>query len=328
MSSLVRIACPRRRLGSLKRLVLAATLAGLAAAGTPATVQAAPQYPVPYGLIDGIAHFVDRSSPPGANDWSCRPSAEHPEPVVLVHGLTATMAANWQTISPLLANNGYCVFALNYGFDPAAPVPLNLIPATKSMRESSVDDLAPFVDRVLAATGAQKVDIVGHSEGTVMPRWYIKHGGGAAKVAKSVNLTPLNSGTQAGGQGLIALALDALGVWDDLQLRAEAYGFGASLQMTTGSDYLEDVNSGDAYPAGIDYTFIMTRWDQVVVPHTSGMGPVAPNVTNIVVQDQCPLALFEHAGAAGDAVVAQDILNALDPANRVPVNCFGRPRNG
>lgn len=196
------------------------------------------------------------------------------------------------------------------------------------MRESSAQELAPFVDRVLAATGAQKVDLVGHSEGTVMPRWYIKYLGGAAKVAKSVNLTPLNDGTRAGGQALIARALDLLGVWDDLQLRSEAFGFGASLQMTSGSDYLDAVNSGDAYPADIDYTFIMTRWDQVVAPHTSGMGPIAPNVTNIVVQDQCPLAIFEHAGAASDPVVAQHILNALDPANRVPVNCFAHPRNG
>ncbi|WP_228537566.1 alpha/beta fold hydrolase [Nocardia sp. XZ_19_231] len=318
----------RRRPGVMKRLILAATLAGVAAAGAPATAQAAPQYPVPYGLIPGIVHFVDRASPPGANDWNCRPSAEHPEPVVLVHGLTATMAANWTTIAPLLANNGYCVFALNYGLDPAAPAPLNLIPGTKSMRESSAQELAPFVDRVLAATGAQKVDLVGHSEGTVMPRWYIKYLGGAAKVAKSVNLTPLNDGTRAGGQALIARALDLLGVWDDLQLRSEAFGFGASLQMTSGSDYLDAVNSGDAYPADIDYTFIMTRWDQVVAPHTSGMGPIAPNVTNIVVQDQCPLAIFEHAGAASDPVVAQHILNALDPANRVPVNCFAHPRNG
>ncbi|MFE1591470.1 lipase family alpha/beta hydrolase [Nocardia sp. NPDC058705] len=329
MSSSVRFASPHRRLGSLKRLVLAVALAGLAAAGTPAAAQAAPQHPVPYGLVPALANYFDReSSPPGANDWNCRPSAEHPEPVVLVHGSTATMAGNWQTMSPLLANNGYCVFALNYGIDPAAPVPLNLIPGTKSMRESSINELAPFVDRVLAATGAQKVNLVGHSEGTIMPRWYIKFGGGADKVAKSVNLTPLNDGTQAGGQALFAQALAALGVWDDLQLRGEAFAFGAALQMTKGSDYLAQVNSGDAYPAGIDYTFIMTRWDQVVVPHTSGMGPIAPNVTNIVLQDQCPLTLVEHAGVGGDAVAAQHILNALDPVNRVPVNCFGRPRNG
>lgn len=61
--------------------------------------------------------------PPGANDWTCELSKAHPEPVVLVHGLTGNQATNWQTYAPLLKNNGYCVYALTYGQSPAAPAP-------------------------------------------------------------------------------------------------------------------------------------------------------------------------------------------------------------
>ena len=62
---------------------------------------------------------------------------------------------------------GYCVFALNYG-DVFGIAPM----------EDSAGQLATFVDGVLAATGAAKVDIVGHSEGGLMPRWYLRFLGG------------------------------------------------------------------------------------------------------------------------------------------------------
>ena len=96
-------------------------------------------------------------SPPGANDWSCQPSEDHPYPVVLVPGTFESMAKNWSTLSPRLKNQGYCVFALNYG-------ETNGLDATGPVAESA-KELAPFVDAVLAATGAKKVDLVGHSQG-------------------------------------------------------------------------------------------------------------------------------------------------------------------
>src|SRR5690242_13298158 len=71
--------------------------------------------PVVWNGVYGYAHTSPTASPPGANDWSCQPSAAHPRPVVLVHGTFADMSNSWQAISPLLKNNGYCVFALNYG---------------------------------------------------------------------------------------------------------------------------------------------------------------------------------------------------------------------
>ena len=70
-------------------------------------------------------------------------SAAHPDPVVL--GLGATMA-------PLLADNGYCVFALTYGLAPGE----SWYGGFQPMEQSS-GELADFIDRVLAATGAAKV---------------------------------------------------------------------------------------------------------------------------------------------------------------------------
>jgi dipeptidyl aminopeptidase/acylaminoacyl peptidase len=35
--------------------------------------------------------------------------------VILVHGTFGDMSNSWQALSPVLFDNGYCVFALNYG---------------------------------------------------------------------------------------------------------------------------------------------------------------------------------------------------------------------
>src|SRR5437879_8419484 len=48
------------------------------------------------------ADFTPGISPPGANDWSCRPTALHPYPVVLVHGTFGDMTVSWNLISPVL----------------------------------------------------------------------------------------------------------------------------------------------------------------------------------------------------------------------------------
>jgi hypothetical protein len=81
------------------------------------------------------------SPPPGANDWSCHPTAFHPRPVVLVHGLLANQTDNWQTISPLLANHGYCVFSLTYGTKPNVSFP-GYQPGGLAPMEESAQQLA------------------------------------------------------------------------------------------------------------------------------------------------------------------------------------------
>ena len=75
------------------------------------------------------------------------------------------------------------------------------------------------------------------------------------------------------------------------------------------------------------YTTIPTKYDELVVPYASG-SLNAPNVTNHVLQDVCRNDISEHAFEAFDPVVAQLVLNALDPANAKPVSCAGLPPLG
>ena len=96
------------------RVVVALAFVAVTLALTAAPAFAG-QLPVIYNGIYGYSHASPTASPPGANDWSCKPTAAHPYPVILVHGTFGDMSDSWQALSPLLYDNRYCVFALNYG---------------------------------------------------------------------------------------------------------------------------------------------------------------------------------------------------------------------
>jgi triacylglycerol esterase/lipase EstA (alpha/beta hydrolase family) len=290
--------------------VLAVSVPGARAAYHP--------YPVSFSVPQAVLAAAQSSTtpPPGANDWSCKPSAAHPQPVVLVHGLLANMVDNWDTMAPLLADNGFCVYAFTYGAVPGEAYVGGLQPM-----EQSAPQLAAFVDRVLSATGASKVDLVGHSEGTVMPRYYMEFLGGAAKVDRYVMLTPIWHGTnvlglatleQLGGQldpSGIALANSLVGTT-----------CGSCSEFLTGSSFLRALDARGMALPGVTYTDIVTKYDELVVPYTSGI-LAAPNVSNFTVQDQCPTDFSDHLTVAFDPTAAQDVLNALDPAHARRVPC-------
>ena len=91
----------------------------------------------------------------GFDDWSCRPSAEHPRPVVMLHGLSSN-AQQWLIHGPAVAKAGYCVFTLNFGANA------NKVNGNAPVAQSG-EEIGRFVDKVLAETDADKVDLVGHS---------------------------------------------------------------------------------------------------------------------------------------------------------------------
>lgn len=279
-----------------------AAVVSLAALVLPATASA--QLPVIYNGLLGYAHVSPTASPPGANDWSCEPGAAHPRPVVLVHGTFADMSDSWQALSPLLVNHGYCVFALNYGAAGGSGAVgiygIGDIP-------TSAGELSAFVDKVLTATGAAKVDLVGHSQGGMMPRYYLKNLGGAAKVATMVGLAPSNHGTTLDGIFTIAKYIPG----------AEAFTgalCAACAQQSAGSSFLTALNSGGETVAGVNYTVIESRYDEVVTPYTSAFLS-GSGVNNVDLQAQCPLDLGEHLSMPYDHIVDADVLTALDPAH-------------
>ncbi|MER7546619.1 alpha/beta fold hydrolase [Spirillospora sp. NPDC127506] len=273
-----------------------------------ATAAAAAAVLAATGLAAPAAHA--ETSPDGANDWNCRPSFWHPRPVVLVHGTFENMAFNWQKLSPALKKAGYCVYALNYGGPEDGPIQgIHDIPA-------SAGELSAFVDRVLASTGASKVDIVGHSQGGMMPRYYMKFLGGAAKVGRLVGLVPSNHGTNLAG--LVQLG-SLLGITQAVVKAAPAAG-----QQITGSDFLKELNAGGDTVPGPAYIVLATRYDEVVTPYTSAFLN-GSNAQNVLLQDKCPDDTNAHVGIAFDPVAIKFVLNSLDIWGPYwPIDC-GRP---
>jgi triacylglycerol lipase len=211
--------------------------------------------------------------PSAASAQNCRA-----EPVVLVHG-TFGDSSNWGFVAPKLKADGYCTFAIDYGNRGTGDI------------AASARQLATFVDAVLARTGAAKVDIVGHSQGGMMPRYYIRNLGGAAKVDDLVGLAPSNHGTTT-----------PLAAYGDL------YACRACAQQAAGSPFITALNAGDETPGDISYTQVETRNDEVVTPYTSAF---LDSGTNVLLQDKCPADPVEHLTIVADPVALQWVESAL-----------------
>ena len=250
-------------------------------------------------------------SPAGANDWTCR-SRQHPVPVVLVHGTGANQSNNWNAIAPYLANHGYCVYTFTHGitfryFGGLAPV------------ADSAAELRTFVEQVvLPRTGATQVDLVGHSLGGMMPRYYIKFLGGYTKVRHLVGIAPSNHGSTLDGLSGIGtfLGITALLGRGTPSLADQAQGSAFMKKMDTCPFGLPaaDICAGDP----VKYTVIQTTQDRIVTPYTNSF---LKGATNVVLQQVCPLDDSGHMALAYDRNVGYQVLKALDPRTAGPKVC-------
>ncbi|QHE50832.1 triacylglycerol lipase [Pontibacillus sp. HMF3514] len=238
--------------------------------------------------------LLEEGVPPvGANDPTCQPDEAHPFPVVLVPGTFESMAQNWADLAPLLKEKGYCVYSLNYGYTTAGY-------GTGPIEDSAME-LKTFIENVLQHTGSEKVSIVGHSQGGMMPRYYLKFLGGAEKVDDLIGLAPSNHGTE----GLGGLE-DATDTSADLISDCTA-----CRQQLIGSEFLEKLNEGDETPGKVSYTNVATEIDEVIVPYTSSFLKESKEVSNITLQDYYPLDLVEHSAISYDLNAFNFVFDAL-----------------
>ncbi|MFC4126303.1 esterase/lipase family protein [Nocardia rhizosphaerae] len=276
-----------------------------------------------YGLLHPDA------APPGANRWNCKPSAEHPRPVVLLHGTWLNAYDTFSYLSPRLAQAGMCVFTLNFGksgllegggIGAVLPGRYGVGPMA-----DSAGQVAAFIERVRAATGAEQVDIVGHSQGGTIANHYLKFGGGQDKVGKLVTFGATHHGTSLLGMATLGRMINNAGI-DILGFYRPIVGV-ANIEQAVGSEFYTTLNAaGDTVP-GVAYTVVGSRYDEVMNPLELGFLHAGPEATvdNITLQDGCEQDISDHLTMMYSPRAVSLALRALDPEGGHAVTCTFNP---
>ncbi|KAF9571390.1 hypothetical protein EC968_000656 [Mortierella alpina] len=197
-------------------------------------------------------------------DWSCKPTKEGANPIVLLHGLMAyPKFQSTAYMAEKFTQSGYCVYQLMYGMRHVLGVDYY---GLDDITVSAEKELSPFVEKVLNATGASQVDLIGHSEGSVVARWYVKFLDENKRVRSVISVSPVGRGTTL--QGLLGV-FKAFHQY--LEPLVKTY-CPACLQLLQNSDLLNKLYEDDPEVVpGVQYLNILTREDQIVTPYTNGV---------------------------------------------------------
>ncbi|MBT2395400.1 triacylglycerol lipase [Streptomyces sp. ISL-100] len=163
------------------------------------------------------------------------PAAAAPDPIVFVHGWNSS-GSTWGTMAGRFKADGW----------PASHLDQWTYNTSQS-NATTASQLSTEIDRLLAATGATKVDVVTHSMGGLSSRYYTKNLGGAAKVDAWISLGGPNHGTDT----------------------AYFCGGASCTEMRPGSSFLNALNSGDETPGAPRYATWWSACDSVINPDSS-----------------------------------------------------------
>ncbi|MYN44537.1 alpha/beta fold hydrolase [Pseudoduganella sp. FT93W] len=201
------------------------------------------------------------------------PAGRHGLPVLLIHGYGCN-SGYWRPLSDLLNQAGIA----HLGVDLEPP-------------GASIDDFAPQVrsaiEQLCAATGQQRVVIVGHSMGGLVARAYLRRYGADA-VARVITLGTPHQGT--------ALSLARYGIGQNVQ------------QMLYDSEWLRTLAAGEANLQRGLFSTIYTLHDNIVAPAQSAL---LTGARQLAFEGIGHVALGRHAETLPR--VMDEILTAIRP---------------
>ncbi len=182
-------------------------------------------------------------------------------PVLLLHGVLCNAGAMRDLRKDLLARKIGPVYTMSYG------------PPLQSI-ERFADQVAAKIDAILAATGASRVAILGHSMGGIVARAYLRRYGGE-KVSTVITLGSPHHGS----------------------VHARLFPGTSLAQLRRGNAWLAELNRAEVAPAGVRVVSLWSWHDSMVAPQTSARLDGAENIAlpgighNALVRDRRVFAL-------------------------------------
>lgn len=216
------------------------------------------------------------------------------DPVILAAGAFLDENAN-QVLADRLRAAGFDVY-------------IYVIPTPTAPLQTTAPSLAEFVDNVRSRTGAAEVDIVNHSQSGLLTRYFVKYLGGADRVDTVVSLSGLHQGSQLGNIAQLVGLGNCLGVV-------------LCQQLAEGSDFLVALNNPEQAIGDIHYVNIASRGDVLAIPSTNNFMFGPGDITNVLVQRQCPFRLPGHIGMIYNGAVASGVIQGLNE-QPVRLDCF------
>ncbi len=199
---------------------------------------------------NGIEAAVDVSIDAALDDVKHRRSGKNIDarrPVLLVHGILGQRHVYWNIFRNRLLKDGFRVHEVILPYYMLGDIRI----AAQFLKDK--------VDASRRGDGIERVDLVCHSAGGLVARYYIKYLRGDKHVNKLLTLGTPHLGTYFA----YALNLPFLGI-----LR----------QTRPGSHFLDEINGPGAVPPSVKFVSFWSQFDGVVIPSENAILPGAHNV--------------------------------------------------
>lgn len=302
-------------------LIIGVCISTPAAVATTELVPPAQYAPIANHGAEARHHQIAAGSTPlvpqGVNNPECRVTPERPYAVILLHGTDASLYGDFAKLGAEIAADGWCTFGIDYGAGRDDRFGWGEV-------KQSAQQVDELIAQALQSSGAEKVQIIGFSQGAAVGRWWVNHIDQGERTHLWLGMASPTRGGSLYGLGKLAVQFPPL-----LKIAQDAgvVGQGAA-ELITGSPFVDELNAGGETVPGPAYVTISTRTDEVM-PEWANQPIYGERTRNIVQQDLCPENLGGHMYMTYNPTITQLVRFLLvdwqSGGNRGEIQCQSVP---